>query len=183
MLSFLSPCVLPLIPSYVTFITGMSLDEIAMARQTSRLGDSQVEIFDLDGLVKLACRERQPVVKPIARLRDVFGDEPFGRMAFVAGGDVVVRPSQPPLVLRVHDVAIDARLWIVGQIRMPFAHGEGQRAHAEQQGTLAQVRRMGDGHGHRRGPDRVATEVFLLLGFGDAQLLAVAARFGVRRGG
>ena len=28
MLSFLSPCVLPLIPSYVTFITGMSLDEL-----------------------------------------------------------------------------------------------------------------------------------------------------------
>jgi cytochrome c-type biogenesis protein len=27
-LSFLSPCVLPLIPSYVTFITGMSLDEL-----------------------------------------------------------------------------------------------------------------------------------------------------------
>lgn len=28
LLSFLSPCVLPLIPSYVTFITGMSLDEL-----------------------------------------------------------------------------------------------------------------------------------------------------------
>jgi len=28
LLSFLSPCVLPLIPSYATFITGMSLDEL-----------------------------------------------------------------------------------------------------------------------------------------------------------
>lgn len=28
LLSFLSPCVFPLIPSYVTFITGMSLDEL-----------------------------------------------------------------------------------------------------------------------------------------------------------
>ncbi len=28
LVSFLSPCVLPLIPSYVTFITGMSLDEL-----------------------------------------------------------------------------------------------------------------------------------------------------------
>ena len=27
-LSFLSPCVLPLVPSYVTFVTGMSLDEL-----------------------------------------------------------------------------------------------------------------------------------------------------------
>jgi cytochrome c-type biogenesis protein len=31
LLSFLSPCVLPLIPSYVTFITGMSLDELTVA--------------------------------------------------------------------------------------------------------------------------------------------------------
>ncbi len=31
LLSFLSPCVFPLIPSYVTFITGMSLDELTVA--------------------------------------------------------------------------------------------------------------------------------------------------------
>lgn len=31
LLSFLSPCVFPLIPSYVTFITGMSLDELTEA--------------------------------------------------------------------------------------------------------------------------------------------------------
>ncbi|HJU89197.1 MAG TPA: cytochrome c biogenesis protein CcdA [Gemmatimonadaceae bacterium] len=35
LLSFLSPCVLPLIPSYVTFITGMSLDEVQRARRTA----------------------------------------------------------------------------------------------------------------------------------------------------
>jgi cytochrome c-type biogenesis protein len=34
-LSFLSPCVLPLIPSYVTFITGMSLDDLT-ARERNR---------------------------------------------------------------------------------------------------------------------------------------------------
>jgi cytochrome c-type biogenesis protein len=27
-LSFLSPCILPLIPSFVAFITGMSIDEL-----------------------------------------------------------------------------------------------------------------------------------------------------------
>jgi cytochrome c-type biogenesis protein len=31
LLSFLSPCVLPLVPSYATFITGMSLDELGAA--------------------------------------------------------------------------------------------------------------------------------------------------------
>jgi cytochrome c-type biogenesis protein len=33
LLSFLSPCVLPLIPSYVTFITGMSLEEVQRSRR------------------------------------------------------------------------------------------------------------------------------------------------------
>jgi cytochrome c-type biogenesis protein len=37
LLSFLSPCVLPLIPSYVTFITGMTLDEVQRARRTTFL--------------------------------------------------------------------------------------------------------------------------------------------------
>lgn len=35
LLSFLSPCVLPLIPSYVTFITGLSLDNLQGARRTA----------------------------------------------------------------------------------------------------------------------------------------------------
>jgi cytochrome c-type biogenesis protein len=33
LLSFLSPCVLPLIPSYVTFITGMSLEDVQRSRR------------------------------------------------------------------------------------------------------------------------------------------------------
>jgi cytochrome c-type biogenesis protein len=35
LLSFLSPCVLPLIPSYVTFITGLSLDDVQHARKAA----------------------------------------------------------------------------------------------------------------------------------------------------
>jgi cytochrome c-type biogenesis protein len=35
LLSFLSPCVLPLIPSYVTFITGLSHDDVQRARRTA----------------------------------------------------------------------------------------------------------------------------------------------------
>lgn len=34
LLSFLSPCVLPLVPSYATFITGMSLDELTAGEST-----------------------------------------------------------------------------------------------------------------------------------------------------
>ncbi|MEP7346173.1 MAG: cytochrome c biogenesis protein CcdA [Gemmatimonadaceae bacterium] len=35
LLSFLSPCVLPLIPSYITFITGLSLDDVSKARKAA----------------------------------------------------------------------------------------------------------------------------------------------------
>jgi cytochrome c-type biogenesis protein len=35
LLSFLSPCVLPLIPSYITFITGVGLDDLSQARRAS----------------------------------------------------------------------------------------------------------------------------------------------------
>jgi len=34
-LSFLSPCVLPLVPSYISFITGFSLDELGKRRQSA----------------------------------------------------------------------------------------------------------------------------------------------------
>jgi len=37
LLSFLSPCVLPLVPSYVGFLTGMSLPELADRRRTGLL--------------------------------------------------------------------------------------------------------------------------------------------------
>jgi cytochrome c-type biogenesis protein len=35
LLSFLSPCVLPLVPSYITFITGMSLEDVQHARRSA----------------------------------------------------------------------------------------------------------------------------------------------------
>lgn len=35
LLSFLSPCVLPLVPGYITFITGMGLDDASRARRTA----------------------------------------------------------------------------------------------------------------------------------------------------
>ena len=37
LLSFLSPCVLPLVPSYITFITGLTLDDVGRSRRTALL--------------------------------------------------------------------------------------------------------------------------------------------------
>ena len=38
MISFLSPCVLPLVPSYVTFVTGMTLNELSTGGQRAARG-------------------------------------------------------------------------------------------------------------------------------------------------
>ena len=35
LLSFLSPCVLPLIPSYLTFVTGVGFDDLTRARRSA----------------------------------------------------------------------------------------------------------------------------------------------------
>lgn len=37
LLSFLSPCVLPLIPSYVSFITGLNIDEVQRSRRVTMI--------------------------------------------------------------------------------------------------------------------------------------------------
>ncbi|HEX2780243.1 MAG TPA: cytochrome c biogenesis protein CcdA, partial [Gemmatimonadaceae bacterium] len=34
-LSFLSPCVLPLVPSYIGFVTGLSLEDMSRARRVA----------------------------------------------------------------------------------------------------------------------------------------------------
>lgn len=41
-LSFVSPCVLPIVPGYLTFITGMSFDELTDQRHRSRLMSSAI---------------------------------------------------------------------------------------------------------------------------------------------
>jgi cytochrome c-type biogenesis protein len=37
LLSFLSPCVLPLVPSYIGFLTGLTLDEMSARRRVALL--------------------------------------------------------------------------------------------------------------------------------------------------
>jgi cytochrome c-type biogenesis protein len=39
-LSFLSPCILPLIPSYVAFITGMSMEELTSSKRSKKNGNN-----------------------------------------------------------------------------------------------------------------------------------------------
>ena len=45
MLSFLSPCVLPLVPPYLVYLTGTSLERITETQEKPRLGDTVLAAF------------------------------------------------------------------------------------------------------------------------------------------
>ena len=68
-LSFLSPCVLPLIPSYVTFITGMSLDELTAAeaeRERARVEERVVGSGCHAFSPGVGCQRRLTTCRPIS---------------------------------------------------------------------------------------------------------------------
>ena len=46
LLSFLSPCVLPLVPSYVSFITGLSFESLTLAGQQQRVRIKRLTMFN-----------------------------------------------------------------------------------------------------------------------------------------
>jgi hypothetical protein len=46
----------------------------------------------------------------------------LGHMAVVTGRNLTVRTMLPGGILRSHYVAIDARFWVVGQVRMGIRH-------------------------------------------------------------
>ena len=50
LISFLSPCVLPLIPGYISFISGASLNEILEKKKIDLL--SSLQVFHLKMILK-----------------------------------------------------------------------------------------------------------------------------------
>jgi len=42
-LSFISPCVLPLVPSYVSYITGLSLDDLSTSKDVKRMREIAIK--------------------------------------------------------------------------------------------------------------------------------------------
>ena len=63
-LSFLSPCVLPLIPAYASFITGMSLKELSTAQSSDNTGK-----FNKDGIAESAGGREEVVGQSTSKLK------------------------------------------------------------------------------------------------------------------
>lgn len=98
LVSFLSPCVLPLVPSYVTFVTGMTLDELTLAGPAS-------------------ARRRAALHASLFVLGFTLVFVALGATATTLGA--VLRRSLP-LVQQVGGVVIALfGLWMLGVLRLP----------------------------------------------------------------
>lgn len=99
LLSFVSPCVLPLVPSYVTFITGMTLDELSAGERN-------------------AARARAAVHATLFVLGFSIVFVTLGATATALG--TVIRRSLP-LIQQIGGVAIAAfGLYLIGVLRLPW---------------------------------------------------------------
>src|SRR5688572_1760442 len=104
--------------------------EASVTRDAVVLQDAARLGRDHDRLVKILQRERLRVVIAVLRLGDVLPDQAVRKVAGDAGRDRVVARFLPGVVLRLHDVAVDADLRVVAHVREPLGVEEGEPADA-----------------------------------------------------
>ena len=90
------------------------IDHRRVTMAASGLGNPFVSRRYLNRFVKLARRKSKAMPEPVRRLRHVLTDEIMGGVTIITGGDASVASLEPSFVLLVHDVAVDARLGIIG---------------------------------------------------------------------
>ncbi len=97
-----------------------AIDHLLVAADAVGLEHRGVFGTNHDGLMKVLESETLGMPGAVFGFAQVFGDERVRRVAIVARGDGVVGRLQPAVVLVAHDVAIYARLRVVGKIGEPF---------------------------------------------------------------
>lgn len=128
LVSFLSPCVLPLVPSYIVFVSGMSLDELSDGTRTDarRAAAFHAALFGLGFLL---------VFMTLGAAATAFG-QTFNRllplMSRVGGGVVIVFGLYLSGVLRLPAMARDWRVHMakkpagaLGSLAVGIAFGAG----------------------------------------------------------
>ena len=108
------------------------VDEIGMTGETVFLQDTGVRALDHDGLMKILQREAFGMMPTVLGLGEVLAKEVVWQMAIHTVGNRVVTGLLPGVILRLHDVAIDADRWVVAHVREAFRVQEGIASHAEQ---------------------------------------------------
>jgi len=92
------------------------VDEITMTINACALRHAAVSWFDLDRVAVAAQRERQRVKETVIRFGDPFPDVIVRQMTVVADRDVVMTALLPRIKMGLHDVTVDAGLWLVAQV-------------------------------------------------------------------
>src|SRR6185503_10403311 len=104
----------------------------AVAAHASVLQDTAVLVGHHDGLMEVLQRECRGVAEAVFALGEILADKAVRQVAVDAGGDAVVAGLLPAVVLRLHDVAVDAHLRIVAHVREAFGIQKGEAADAGQ---------------------------------------------------
>ncbi len=89
------------------------MHKFLVAIDASALSHLSISGLDSNGVYVSAQCEGQRVEKAVVGLRDPFSDRVMRQMAVIANRDRVMATVLPGIQMVLHDMAIDARLWVV----------------------------------------------------------------------
>ena len=96
------------------------MHKVGMAMQAILLHDPAAHISHLNRFMEILQRKTLRVPEAVFRLRVVLAQKIVRQMAIDAFGHTVVAGLLPSIILRLHDVTVDAGLRIRAKVREPF---------------------------------------------------------------
>jgi hypothetical protein len=97
------------------YVDGM--DEISMAREACLFGDRSCVRLQLDDIGKVSTRKGHRMEYSVVRLGSIFRQQAMGSVAIVTHRSLTVAGFGPTIIFGAHDMAVETRTRIVGQIR------------------------------------------------------------------
>ena len=120
--------------------------QILMTSKAVVLKNSRIRLLDHYRLVEVLQREALGVMPAVVRFGDVLADKVVRKMTIDTNGYCMVARFLPRVVLRLHDMAINADLGIIAHIGQAFRVQEGIRA--DPQKDADRDGQNANGHGH-----------------------------------
>jgi hypothetical protein len=92
------------------------MDEIGMTGKACLLGNRSCIRFQLNDIGKVSARKGRRMEHSVVRFRKVFRQEAVGRVAVVTHSRLTVAGFDPTIIFGTHDMTVEARTRVVGQI-------------------------------------------------------------------
>lgn len=106
-------------------------DNVRVTAAAGVLGNFAIPFVDLDVLGKIAGGKAERVPESVHRLGGIFANQIMRGVAIVTGRHAAMTAVDPTVILLLHDVAVDAGLGIIGQIRRALRINESVGPHPE----------------------------------------------------